>query len=152
MSEVQYDIHTGAKCQESANDVLAKSLQASLAMNASLRKDNEKLTRRITKLEKSLSEGFDKIMDALDDFSSQPVGMRKSLASVSVQDRNFEASTEGSVRPTGFESLSKSQVMSVLESELIAGNPAVSASDIIGYESGAPIRQDLQHLVVSKCR
>lgn len=152
MSDLQYDMITGAKGQASANDILAKSLQASLAMNAALRQDNDKLTRRINKLEKSLSVGFDKIMDALDDISSQPVGMRKSLASVSVQDRNFEASTEGLVRPAGFESLSKSQVMSVLENELIAGNPAVSASDIIGYESGAPIRQDLQHLVVSKCR
>ena len=66
LSDVQYDTMTAAKEAGAANDVLAKSMNAVIVANAALRADNERLTRRINKLEKSISQGFDKIMDSLD--------------------------------------------------------------------------------------
>lgn len=150
LSDVQYDAQTATKSASQANDIMAKSLVAVMASNQKLQADNDRLTRRINKLEKSITQGFDKVMDSLDSISSQPAHMRKSMASVSVHDRNFGASLEGTPVVGGFESLSKSQVMDVLNNELYSGNPNVTPQDIISYESGAPLKSDLRTLVVSK--
>ena len=152
LSDVQYDTMTAAKEAGAANDVLAKSMNAMIVANAALRADNERLTRRINKLEKSISQGFDKIMDSLDEMSSQPAHMRKSMRAVNVHDKDFGASLDGVQTAGGFDSLSKSQVMTILNSELYGGNPNVQATDIISYESGAPLRPDLQALVASKVK
>ena len=152
LSDVQYDTMTAAKEAGAANDVLAKSMNAVIVANAALRADNERLTRRINKLEKSISQGFDKIMDSLDEMSSQPAHMRKSMRAVNVHDKDFGASLDGVQTAGGFDSLSKSQVMTILNSELYVGNPNVQATDIISYESGAPLRPDLQALVASKVK
>ena len=152
LSDVQYDTMTAAKEAGAANDVLAKSMNAVIVANAALRADNERLTRRINKLEKSISQGFDKIMDSLDEMSSQPAHMRKSMRAVNVHDKYFGASLDGVQTAGGFDSLSKSQVMTILNSELYGGNPNVQATDIISYESGAPLRPDLQALVASKVK
>ena len=152
LSDVQYDTMTAAKEAGAANDVLAKSMNAVIVANAALRADNERLTRRINKLEKSISQGFDKIMDSLDEMSSQPAHMRKSMRAVNVHDKDFGASLDGVQTAGGFDSLSKSQVMTILNSELYGGNPNVQATDIISYESGAPLRPDLQALVASKAK
>ena len=152
LSDVQYDTMTAAKEAGAANDVLAKSMNAVIVANAALRADNERLTRRINKLEKSISQGFDKIMDSLDEMSSQPAHMRKSMRAVNVHDKDFGASLDGVQTAGGFDSLSKSQVMTILNSELYGGNPNVQATDIISYESGAPLRPDLQALVASKVK
>lgn len=150
MGDVQYDVVSGNKNHQRATDVLAKSLQASLATNKALQAENEKLTRRMNKLEKSISMGFEKVMDVLDDISSQPAGMRKSM--VSVHDRDFDRSINGTKTYGGAESLSKSQVLDILNNELYAGNPSVTPSDIISYESGAPLRPNLQSIVANKCK
>lgn len=152
LSDVQYDTMTAAKEAGAANDVLAKSMNAMIVANAALRADNERLTRRINKLEKSISQGFDKIMDSLDKMSSQPAHMRKSMRAVNVHDKDFGASLDGVQTAGGFDSLSKSQVMTILNSELYGGNPNVLPTDIISYESGAPLRPDLQALVASKSK
>lgn len=152
MSDVQYNVHVGNKSQSAASEILAKSIQAVMTSNKTLKEENERLTRRINKLEKSISAGFEKVMDSLDELASQPAHVRKSMASVSVVDRDFDRSLNGSAVIGGFESLNKSQVLAVLNNELYAGNQNVSPSDIISYESGAPLRQDLQALVVSKCK
>ena len=123
-----------------------------MTLNKSLMADNERLTRRLSKLEKSVSKGFDRIMDSLDDISCHPVSMRKSLASISVHDRDFDRSLNGQRTVDTFASLSKSQVLDVLNNELYSGNQNVKPSDIISYESGAPLRADLQSLVERKCR
>mgnify|MGYP003291982845 CR=1 FL=1 len=123
-----------------------------MSSNKTLQTENERLTRRINKLEKSITVGFDKIMDSLDEMASQPAHMRKSMASVTVQDRDFERSIHGQQVTGGFESLSKAQVLTVLNNELYAGNQNITPSDIISYESGAPLRQDLQTLVASKLK
>lgn len=152
LSDVQYDQQVASKNASASNDVIAKSMIAVMASNQKLQADNERLTRRINKLEKSMSQGFDKVMDSLDTISSQPAHMRKSMASVNVHDRNFGASLDGTAAVGGFESLSKSQVMTVLNNELYSGNPNVTPQDIISYESGAPLRTDLQTLVASKTK
>lgn len=152
LSDVQYDTMVAAKEAGAATDVLAKSMNAMIVANAALRADNERLTRRINKLEKSISQGFDKIIDSLDEMSSQPAHMRKSMRAVNVHDKDFGASLDGVQTPGGFESLSKSQVMNVLNTELYNGNPNVQPTDIISYESGAPLRPDLQVLVASKVK
>ena len=152
MSDVQYNVHVGNKAQSAASEILAKSIQAVMTSNKTLKEENERLTRRINKLEKSISAGFEKVMDSLDELASQPAHVRKSMASVSVVDRDFDRSLNGSAVIGGFESLNKSQVLAVLNNELYAGNQNVSPSDFISYESGAPLRQDLQALVVSKCK
>lgn len=152
LSDMQYDVQANSRSNAAASDVLAKSLQAVLTANQTLHSENERLTRRINKLEKSISTGFDKIMDSLDEIASQPAHMRKSMASISVQDRSFDHSLNGQQVTGGFESLSKSQVLTILNNELYAGNQNVQPSDIISYESGAPLRQDLQTLVANKCK
>lgn len=152
LSDMQYDVQSQNRAQSAASEILAKSLQAVMSSNQTLQAENERLTRRINKLEKSITTGFDKIMDSLDEIASQPAHMRKSMASVTVQDRDFERSIHGQQVTGGFESLSKSQVLTVLNNELYAGNQNITPSDIISYESGAPLRQDLQTLVVSKLK
>lgn len=152
LGDVQYDTMMAAKEAGAANDVLAKSMNAMIVANAALRADNERLTRRINKLEKSITQGFDKIMDSLDEMSSQPAHMRKSMRAVNVHDKDFGASLDGVQTSGGFDSLSKSQVMNILNNELYSGNPNVQATDIISYESGAPLRPDLQALVASKAK
>ena len=150
LSDVQYNMLATSKSHSAGTDIIAKSLLATMAMNKSLKADNERLTRRLNKLEKSISQGFDRINDSLNDISSQPIGMRKSLASVSVHDRDFDRSLNGQKTVGGFETMNKSQVLQVLNAELYSGNPTVTPSDIISYESGAPLRSDLKSLVESK--
>ena len=152
LGDMQYDIHRSGKTQGAATDILAKSLQAVMQTNQRLQADNDKLTRRINKLEKSINHGFERVMDSLDEISSQPASMRKSVASIAVHDRDFGQSLNGHKTVTGFESLSKAQVLGVLNAELYAGNQNVTPSDIISYESGAPLREDLKALVSNKCR
>lgn len=152
LGDMQYDVQHQGKAQAAAADVLAKSLQAVIQTNKTLQSDNDRLTRRISKLEKSVSQGFDRIMDSLDEISSQPVGMRKSLSSISVHDRDFDQSLNGQKTVGGFDSLSKSQVLDILNTELYSGNQNVTPQDIISYESGAPLRPNLQSLVASKCK
>lgn len=152
LGSVQFDVLSNSKSQSAASDILAKSIQAVIQANKSLQSENEKLTRRINKLEKSISQGFERVMDSLDEISSQPAHMRKSLASISVHNRDFDTSLNGQKTVGGFDSLSKSQVLDILNAELFSGNQNVTPQDIIGYESGAPLKQNLKTLVESKCK
>lgn len=152
LSEIEYSMHSSSKDQEKAASVMAKSMQAVLLSNKSLSAENEALKRRVNKLEKSISMGFDKVLDAIDTISTEPAHQRKSMASINVHDKDFNKSLNGSGAVGGFESLSKSQVLSVLNNELYSGNQLVTAQDIISYESGAPLRVELQPLVMSKCK
>lgn len=150
LSEVQYDVNQSKKSANATSAILAKSLQASLMTNQKLMSENEKLVRRVNKLEKSMNIGFDKILDSLDSIGSTPAYTRKSVASISVQDKNFQKSLGNNAG--GFESLSKGQILNVLSQELYQGNPAITANDIVSYESGAPLRPEIQALVVNKCK
>lgn len=152
LGSVQFDVLSNSKSQSAASDILAKSIQAVIQANKSLQSENEKLTRRINKLEKSISQGFERVMDSLDEISSQPAHMRKSLASISVHNRDFDTSLNGQKTVGKFDSLSKSQVLDILNAELFSGNQNVTPQDIIGYESGAPLKQNLKTLVENKCK
>lgn len=152
LGSVQFDVLSNSKSQSAASDIIAKSIQAVIQANKSLQSENEKLTRRINKLEKSISQGFERVMESLDEISSQPAHMRKSLASISVHNRDFDTSLNGQKTVGKFDSLSKSQVLDILNAELFSGNQNVTPQDIIGYESGAPLKQNLKTLVESKCK
>lgn len=152
LGEIQYDIHSHQKSNNHVAEIMVKSFQAVIAANNQLRADNDKLSRRLSKLEKSLDKGFEGILDAIDSLSNQPAHIRKSVSSFNIHDRDFSKSLNGTAGTGSFESLSKSQVMTILTTELYANNPAVRTEDIISYESGAPLRDELKSLVVSKCK
>ena len=151
LGEIQFDINQNRQAADGATATLVKSLQASLVTNQKLIADNEKLTRRVSKLEKSLNQGIENIMEAIDSISIEPAHTRKSLTSINVHDKDFQKSLGGTT-VGGFDSLSKSQVMSVLTEELYSGNSIVTPNDVISYESGAPLSAELKTLVVNKCR
>lgn len=159
LGDMQYDVQHQSRAQAAATDILAKSLKAVINTNRTLQSDNNKLTKKLNRLEKSMSSGFEsmsqeleRVMSSLEEISSQPVGMRKSLASISVRDRDFDQSINGQKTIGGIETLSKSQVLDILNTELYSGNQNVTPQDIISYESGAPLKPHLQSLVASKCK
>lgn len=149
LGEIQYDFYNKAKTENIINDVIAKSLRAVISSNTNLKAENDKLTRRITKLEKSLEKGFSNILDAIDSISTQPSYTRKSVGSINVFDKDFNKSINGN-KANDISSLSKGEVLNILNNELYSGNSLVQPSDIISYESGAPLRPELYKLVVSK--
>ena len=152
LGRLDYGIQNSVNGNNQAQEIIAKSLGAVMQANNTLMEENSRLTRRIAKLEKSMNNKMDEVLSALDDFAIQPAGMRKSVrsANLSVHDRDFQKSLNGNINP--LETLSKSQVLNVLNTELFNGNPQVSAQDIISFESGAPLREDLQILVHNKAR
>lgn len=151
LADLQYGIRSAQRDQADATETIAKSMVALARRNEDLEQENKRLSRRINGLKKSFNEGIERILDAIDEMSSQPAGMRKSVSSVSIHDRDFGRSL-GGAPSEGFDSLSKSQVLDILTNELYTGNQAVTNQDIIGYESGAPLRNDLQQLVAQKAR
>lgn len=151
LGEIQYDFHNRVKAENAVNDILAKSLQAVISSNTTLRTENDKLTRRINKLEKSLEKGFATILDAIDSMSTQPAHMRKSVGSINVLDKDFNKSVNGN-GTNSLSNLSKGEILGILNSELYSGNTLVQPGDIISYESGAPLRPELHQLVLSKAK
>lgn len=139
-----------ADSKQSAS-ILAKSLQATLSLNKSMAAEMTELKKENAELKKSIVDGLGEIKATLDEVLSQPVGMRKSVKNIQVMDRNFQKSLNGDAA-TGIENLSKSQIMDILVSEMHAGNQAVTAGDIVAYESGAPLHAGLVALVNSKCK
>ena len=91
LGEIQYDINQNKRAANNTTSVLAKSLQATLAVNQKLLADNERLVRRMNKLEKSFTQGLERIMDSIDDISIEPAHVRKSVNSISVYDKDFQA-------------------------------------------------------------
>jgi hypothetical protein len=131
--------------------IIAKSLQAALSMNKSMAEEISDLKKENAELKKSITDGFTTLQSSLEDVLSQPTGMRKSVKNIQVMDRNFQKSLNGNVG-SGIETLSKSQIMDILVTEMHSGNAAVTANDIVAYESGAPLHSGLIALVNSKCK
>lgn len=151
LAENVYNLQTLSGNTQASTDVLAKSLQANLGLNKSLQATVNELKRENIELKKSIAEGFSSLQDSLDSALSQPSRMRKSLATnVAVNDKDFTHSLSGQYSPS--DSLSKSQVMGILNSELFSGNPMITAQDVISYESGAPLREEVRNLVINKCK
>lgn len=141
-----------------SSDILAKSLMATIEMNKSLghqvvklKRDNKVMSRNITKSLEDIKESIAELgemKDMLESMASQPQ-VRKSVGNISVMERNFQKSINGQGADMN---LSKSEVLGILNDELFKGNPMVTAQDIIGYESGAPLRQELMGLIANKQR
>lgn len=134
--------------------VLVKSLQAALTLSKSMAEQNSSIERQMADLKKSIDnvyEGIESLMESVDEMAQQPAHMRKSVANINVHDRNFQKSINGNT-PMDGSNLSKSQVLSILNNELFSGNPLVTPQDIIGYESGAPLRDEVKALVVNKAQ
>ena len=135
--------------KDNSTEVLAKSLKASMTLNKSLEGRMRVLEQRNLDLEKSLNDGLETlkgfISDQMDGISHQPSHMRKSVQNISVHDRNFQKSLSGG--QSTVETLSKSEVLTKLNNCLYSGNPIVTPTDIISYESGAPLRPEVAQLI-----
>lgn len=147
-----YEVHQQAQQSSLSNDVLAKSLQASLSLNKAMATEIEVLKQQQDDLVKSITSGFEDMKNfvsaQMEEISHQPAGLRKSVSNVSVHERNFQKSLNGA--QTGIENLSKSEVLASLNNLMYSGNPLVTANDIISYESGAPLRPEVAQLISSK--
>lgn len=144
LAEVVYSLQGTSQQSIDSNDVLAKSLQASLSLNKAMSDELNLVKSQNEELRKSIAEGFDEIKRQMEELSHQPVSMRKSVANVSVHERNFQKSLSGA---NGVEPLSKSEVLAKLNTLMYSGNPLVQPSDIISYESGAPLRPEVAQLI-----
>ena len=147
-------LHKSITDMGSANNttdgILAKSLISLINANSSLKEENHALNERLDNIEKSMGEKFDTLLDAVESMANQPANMRKSMKNVHVHDRDFAKSLNGNVNK--FDSLSKSEVLGILNDELYNNNPSVTVSDVIGFESGAPLRPELKALVENKVK
>lgn len=150
LGDVLFEVQSNGQDSQETATVLGKSLQAALMQNTQMATELAALRAENAELKKSISEGFDGLSVALNQFMTQPAAMRKSVENIYVMDRNFSKSLDTGA--DGFESLSKSQVMAVLNQELYKGNPSVQPTDIISYESGAPLRPELRQLVINASR
>lgn len=148
LADVVYNLQNSSQQSSDSNDVLAKSLQASLKVSQGMRAELDEVKSQNADLQKSITEGFAGIQqfisEQLEQFSHQPATMRKSIGNVSVQDRNFQKSLYGQA---GEQQLSKSEVLAKLNTLMYTGNPLVQPSDIISYESGAPLRPEVAQLI-----
>lgn len=147
LTETQTTIQKSQSASEDAYEVFAKSLAANLRQGEAVQ---EQISTAMDDIKKSLSEEISsmksEILGQLEEFSHQPAHMRKSMQNVNVHDKNFQKSLG---QPAG-QQLSKSEVLATLTSEMYSGNPLVTANDIISYESGAPLRPEVERLVISK--
>jgi len=150
LAETQFEVQSLGSDSKGHTEILAKAMQATIGMTKSMSKELTAVKAENVGLKKSMEDGFSKIMSSLEEISTQPAGVRKSVKDIQVLDKNFNKSLNGAV--DDISALSKGQVMEVLNQELYAGNPSVTATDIISYESGAPLRASLQSLVSSKCK
>lgn len=144
LTDVVFSNQISAQRSSDNDDVLAKSLHASLSLNKSMAAELTAVKEQNEVLKKSITEGFDRIQEQLEQFSHQPVSMRKSVGNIQVQDRNFQKSLSGGQAGMN---LSKSEVLAKLNNMMYSGNPLVTPQDIISYESGAPLRPEVAQLI-----
>lgn len=147
LTETQTTIQKSQSASEDAYEVFAKSLAANLRQGEAVQ---EQISTAMDDIKKSLSEEISsmksEILGQIEEFSHQPAHMRKSMQNVNVYDKNFQKS----LGHTAGQQLSKSEVLATLTSEMYSGNPLVTANDIISYESGAPLRPEVERMVISK--
>ena len=130
VSTLESVIQKSIATQDDTMTVFAKSFKA-IAQTQSLLAD----------MVKSVSSQVTEFNDRMGILESQPQ-MRKSLGSVNILEKNFQKSAG---LPQA--QISKSQISAILSEELFKGNPAVTSHDVIGVESGAPLRADLETLI-----
>ena len=154
LGQNSFDLSQMKDTQHTTNEVLAKSLQASLQVNSNLQKDIVAVRAENAELKKSMdgvTQGMNDILSKLDEFGHQPSSMRKSVGNIQVMDRDFKKSLDTGVN-TGLGDLSKSEVLGMLNTEMYNGNPVITPTDIISYESGAPLRPEVATILATKLR
>lgn len=148
LADTQGKIIDQTRSSDASSQVLAKSLHATLEINKSLQQELLEVRNQNTELMKSLNDNFSALQETLttqyEQLSHQPANMRKSLGSVSIHDKNFQKSLGNA--QVG-EQLSKSEVLSKMNNMLFMGNNLVTPTDIISYESGAPLRPEIAQLI-----
>lgn len=148
LADVVYNLQGSSQQNIDSNEVLAKSLQASLSLNKSMGEELSAVKAQNEELKKSIQEGFDELKDyvagQIEELSHQPITMRKSVSNMSVHDRNFQKSLGGNQLSA---SLSKGEVLAKLNACMYSGNPLVTPNDIISYESGAPLRPEVAQMI-----
>ena len=134
---------------------LAKSMVAAHtadeAITKSVSTEQESLTAKLAELQKSMDSRFDSINKSLEQMGAQPV-MRKSVPSVSVAERNFNASIDGKApdlpAATAFESLNKSLVSQIMEDAVLKGETSVTPFDVCALASGGTIGESAKQYVM----
>lgn len=144
LADVQDTNESMHNFNKTSSDALAKSL---LAQNVILGEQAKSLSETRAQLA-DIKESIGVLAAKMEDISAQPAHMRKSVQSYTVTDRNFQGSLEGS--ETQPQPLSKAEVLSILNNELVSGSNIVTADDIVSAESGAPLRSDIRALLASK--
>lgn len=155
LAEVVFNLQDSSAKSSVSNDVLAKSIHASIGLNKSmneeltiLKSQNAELKAQNEALVKSMEKGFEDITTMMtqkfEEISHQPASLQKSVRNISVNDRNFQKSIGGSEVGNN---LSKSEVLNKLTGLMYGGNSMVTPSDIVSYESGAPLRPELMQLI-----
>lgn len=155
LAEVVFNLQDSSVKSSVSNDVLAKSIHASIGLNKSmseelrlLKSQNAELKAQNEALVKSMEKGFEDITTMMsqkfEEISHQPASLQKSVRNISVNDRNFQKSIGGSEVGNN---LSKSEVLNKLTGLMYSGNAMVTPSDIVSYESGAPLRPELVQLI-----
>lgn len=136
------DLTKSLNQNNTALEILAKSLiSISKAQSLLISEQNKS-----NELYKSLSEKVESINNKILEIEKQPMA-RKSIDNISVIERDLNKSVNGTN-----ENLTKSQIASVLNEEFYKGNPSVTEQDIISFDSGVPLRQDLYQLVLNKSK
>lgn len=138
---------------------LAKSMVAAHtaddAITKSVTSEQKSLTDKLAEMQKSLDARFESINKSLEALGVQPV-MRKSVQSVSVQERDFGASIDGSSvtattasSASNFDSLSKALVLSVMEDAVLKGETAVTPLDVCAIGSGGTVSASAKEYVLN---
>lgn len=139
--------------------VLAKSIVAAHtadeAITKSVTSEQKSLTDKLTDMQKSLDARFDSINKSLEALGAQPV-MRKSVASVTVKNRDFNASIDGASATAAtasaannFDSLNKALVLSVMEEAVLKGETAVTPLDVCAIGSGGTVSASAKEYVMN---
>lgn len=127
-----------------ANAELAKSLAADKSGEDMAK--SEGASKRIEDIEKSLNDRMESIQKVLNDMTSP---MRKSVAGVTVKERDFHASVEGVQAPasSGFsvDAADKREVLGMMTKSLMSGEQSpITSLDIVSFESGSPLRPEVK--------
>ena len=121
--------------QDDAMDVFAKAFSAIAQTQTSMADILKSIGGQVTELNNRLNT-----------LENQPQG-RKSVGNLNVFDKNFKKSAGAQG-----ETLSKSEIGAILADELFKGNPNVSKQDVIRFESGAPLRPEVQALLNNRAK
>lgn len=150
LGDVMTEITDVQRINEGSSEVLAKSQLSQRVLLDENAKALEKAAEERSQIAKSLEARLQAIEDKLDEISAQPAHMRKSVAASTqgVVDRNFGASLHGT--GGGNKTLSKSEVVGLLNNELASGSPIVRPEDIVAIESGGQMRSEIRALIDSK--